>query len=87
MLKLFIFRKLGLPVPTWGVWISNLGWVKGLKGAYATPDKTQARELARRVGGKVFYIDEVLSDIQQSLLDIERERAKEKHAIPDRFKR
>ena len=72
MLKLFIFRKLGLPVPTWGVWILRVGWVRGLKGAYATPDKAQARELARRVGGVVYYIDEVLSDIQQSLLDIER---------------
>lgn len=74
MLKLIIYRLLKIPIPLYGVWVNDkdVGWLKGIKGAYSTPDRAQAKEVARWVGGEVRYIDEVLTDIERALLDIER---------------
>ena len=76
MLRMIIYRLLNLPVPTWGVWVRGIGWVKGTRGAYAIHDKRQARALARQVGGTVRYIDDSLFDMEQALREVEAQRSK-----------
>jgi hypothetical protein len=79
MLKAWLFRKMNLPVPTWGVWVDDIGWF-GRNGAraYMVHDKSQARSVAHWVGknARVEYIDNCLIDMEQKLLSIERERRK-----------
>jgi hypothetical protein len=46
------------PPKMYGIWQPGLGWVKaykkgGMQDAYATYDIDVARDVARRVGGKV----------------------------------
>jgi hypothetical protein len=64
------------PPKMYGIWQPGLGWVKaykkgGMQDAYATYDIDVARDVARRVGGKVKFIDDALAMMEDQLLKAE----------------
>jgi hypothetical protein len=63
-----------VPLPTYGVWIPTVGWLKTSKGFYADYNKTVAQEIANRYGrdAKVYFIDTAIADLEASLLEAER---------------
>ena len=63
------------PIPLYGVWIPGVGWLRGNnQQAYADTNKAVAREIAGRLGdgAKAYYIDPVIIDREQMLLDAEK---------------
>lgn len=59
----------------YGVWIPEKGWVKGAENkALMFDNKVVALETAKRVkqNAKVYYIDRSLVDIEDKLLEAER---------------
>lgn len=63
--------------PLYGVWIPGKGWVRGgpHNAVFADYNKAIAEELAQRLGqrAKVFFVDNALIDLEEQLLQVERE--------------
>jgi len=67
-----------IPLPMYGVWLRGKGWVRGANNqAYADYNKTVAKQVAQRIGNsaKVYYIDASLVDLEEKLLQAERDNA------------
>ena len=67
-----------LPPLTYGVWVRGQGWLKavnfksGRNEACAFFSVKVAARTAKRVGGRVEYIDDSLVALEANLLDIEK---------------
>jgi hypothetical protein len=61
-----------LPI-MYGIWLRGRGWLRGGENrALMFTEKQIAQETARRIGGgKVYFIDQSLVDIEQELLKAE----------------
>lgn len=60
----------------YGVWIAKQGWLKRNGESFATDHKEIAEETARRVGGRVYFIDPALTEFEQYFLEMEASKVK-----------
>lgn len=61
-----------------GVWLPGKGWLRGADArAFADVHREVAGEVARRIGrgAKVYYVDNALVDLEETLLEAERAQA------------
>ena len=59
----------------YGIWVRGQGWLKNDRNLSLSFDsKDVADEVAKRIGGKVFFIDKSLDEIESVLLEIERKK-------------
>ena len=57
----------------YGIWVRGQGWLKNDKNSSLSFDsKEVADEVAKRIGGRVFFIDKSLDEIESVLLEIEK---------------
>ena len=63
-----------MTAPLYGIWIKKFGWLKSVHGAVSFTDKRVARDIARRVGGQVRYIDDSLVDLEENILSLESKK-------------
>ena len=59
----------------YGIWLQGKGWLKGKENKTVTFDSfIVAQETAKRLNGKVYFIDKSLEDLELVLLEIEHRR-------------
>lgn len=71
MILQFLKKLLGLPVTLYGVWIPTTGWLRVGDHLYADVDKDNVAAVAKRFGGRAEIVDDILKELQKTLLDRE----------------
>ena len=57
--------------PLYGIWIPKEGWLKSTNGVVSFDIEEVAQDTARRVGGKVRFVDQSLIDLEKNILSLE----------------